>query len=213
MEVVGIVADVRSINVAQPPVAFQVYQPTAQDPRHSFVIAVRTAGVVPGAVSASVGTAIAALDPGLTVRALMPMTARMEEVTSQMRLCQQLLVGFAVLGLLLASLGIYGAMTRMVAQRTGEIGVRMALGAQVSNVVGLVFGSGSRIVFIGTGAGLLGAFGLSRLLASTLPTMQTDGGLVGLAGTGLLVAVALAACYLPARRATRVNPIDALRAD
>ena len=139
MEVVGVVADVRSIDVAQAPSSFQLYKPAAQDPRHDFMVAARTAGVAGGSVSASIGAAVADLDPDLTVRALMPVTARMQEVTSQMALMQQLLVAFAVLGLLLASLGIYGAMTRMVAHRTNEIGLRMALGAQVSHVVGLVF--------------------------------------------------------------------------
>ncbi len=113
----------------------------------------------------------------------------MEEVTSQMRLCQQLLTAFAALGVLLAGVGIYGAMARMVAQRTNEIGLRLALGAQVSSVVALVFGSGVRIVGLGAGAGMVGAFGLSRLLASALPTMRTDGTLVGVAGAGLLVAI------------------------
>jgi len=113
----------------------------------------------------------------------------------------------------LAGVGIYGAMARMVAQRTNEIGLRLALGAQVSSVVALVFGSGVRIVGLGAVAGLVGAFGLSRLLASTLPMMRTDGALVGVAGAGLLVTIALIACYAPARRATRVNPIEALRAD
>ena len=177
------------------------------------MIAVRTAGVAAGSVSASIGTVIAELDPEVTTRALMPVTTRMEEVTSQMRLFQQLLVAFAVLGLLLASLGIYGAMTRMVAQRTSEIGLRMALGAQVVNVLGLVFGSGIRIVALGATVGLAGAVALSRLLASVLPTMDTDSALVGVAGAFVLVAVALVACYLPARRATHVNPIEALRAE
>ena len=213
MEVVGVVADVRSIDVAQAPASFQLYKPAAQDPRHDFMVAARTAGVAGGSVSAAIGAAVADLDPDLTVRALMPVTARMQEVTSQMALMQQLLLAFAVLGLLLASLGIYGAMARMVAHRTNEIGLRMALGAQVPHVVGLVFRSGGRIVAIGAGAGLLGAFGLSRLLASVLPTMETDSSLVGVAGAALLTAVALAACYVPARRATRVNPVDALRAE
>jgi putative ABC transport system permease protein len=213
MEVVGVVADVRSIDVAQAPSSFQLYKPAAQDPRHDFVVAARTAGVADGSVSAAIGAAVADLDPDLTVRALMPVTARMQEVTSQMALMQQLLMAFAVLGLLLASLGIYGAMARMVAHRTSEIGLRMALGAQIPHVVGLVFRSGGRIVAIGAGAGLLGAFALSRLLASVLPTMDTDSSLVGAAGAALLAAVAFAACYLPARRATRVNPVDALRAE
>jgi putative ABC transport system permease protein len=213
MEIVGVVADVRSIDVAQEPANFQLYQPIAQDPPTRFMVAVRTTGVAAGPISAAIGSAIAELDPDLTVRGLMPVTSRMEEVTSQMQMCQQLLVAFALLGLLLACLGIYGAMTRMVAQRTGEIGLRMALGAQVSDVLGLVLASGSRIVAIGAGAGLVGAFALSRLLASVLPTMQTDGGLVGGAGAILLVAVALVACYLPARRAAQVSPLEALRAE
>jgi ABC-type antimicrobial peptide transport system permease subunit len=118
-----------------------------------------------------------------------------------------------VLGLLLAALGIYGAMTRMVAQRSDEIGLRMALGAQVRNVLGLVLASGARIVAIGVAIGLAGAFALSRLLGSVLPTMETSSGLVGSGATALLIAVALLACYLPARRATRVDPIVALRSE
>ena len=173
----------------------------------------RTSGPGANSIAGTLGTAISALDPDLTVRALMPVTARMEEVTSQMRLCQQLLTAFAALGVVLAGVGIYGAMARMVAQRTNEIGLRLALGAQVSSVVALVFGSGVRIVGLGAVAGLVGAFGLSRLLASVLPMMRTDGPLVGVAGAGLLVTIALIACYAPARRATRVNPIEALRAD
>jgi len=191
----------------------ELYQPAAQDPHADFVLAVRAAGPGATGIAGTLGTAISALDRDLTVRALMPVTARMEEVTSQMRLCQQLLTAFAALGVLLAGVGIYGAMARMVAQRTNEIGLRLALGAQVSSVVALVLSSGVRIVGLGAGAGMVGAFGLSRLLASVLPTMRTDGTLVGVAGAGLLVAITLIACYAPARRATRVNPIEALRMD
>ena len=100
-----------------------------------------------------------------------------------------------MLGVLLAGVGIYGAMARMVAQRTNEIGLRLALGAQVRSVVALVFRPGVRIVGLGAGAGMVGAFGLSRLLASAVPTMGADGTLVGVAGAGLLVAIAMAACY------------------
>ena len=102
-------------------------------------------------------------------------------------------------------------MTRMVAQRTDEIGLRMALGAQVRNVLGLVLGSGVRIVAIGVGVGLVGALALSRLLGTMLPGMETNGLLVGSAATASLTAIALLACYLPARRATHVDPIVALR--
>ncbi len=202
----------RSTSDNRPP-AISCINPRRRIRIRDFVLAVRAAGPGASSIAGTLGTAISALDPDLTVRALMPVTARMEEVTSQMRLCQQLLTAFAVLGVLLAGVGIYGAMARMVAQRTNEIGLRLALGAQVSSVVALVFGSGVRIVGLGAGAGLVGAFGLSRLLASALPMMRTDGTLVGVAGAGLLVTIALIACYAPARRATRVNPIEALRAD
>ena len=145
------------------------------------------------------------LDPDLTVRGLMPVTARMEEVTSQMPLMQPPLLAFAVLGLLLASLGIYGAMARMVAHRTSESACAWRSAPRSRRRrPGLPLGG--RIVAIGAGAGLLGAFGLSRLLASVLPMLETDSSLVGAAGAVLLTAVALAACYFPARRATRVNP-------
>jgi putative ABC transport system permease protein len=89
----------------------------------------------------------------------------------------------------------------------------MALGAQPLSVIGLVPSSSGRIVTIGTAIGLFGAIALWRLLGAALPSMQTDGALVGAAGTAILIAVAVAACYLPARRAVSVNPIDALRAE
>jgi ABC-type antimicrobial peptide transport system permease subunit len=130
-----------------------------------------------------------------------------------MSLVTRLLIAFALLGLLLASLGIYAAMTRMVAQRTDEIGLRMALGAQRRNVLGLVLVSGARIVLIGVGLGLVGAFALSRLLGSVLPSMEMDNAMAGSAATAVLGAIALIACYVPARRATHVSPIVALRSE
>jgi putative ABC transport system permease protein len=213
MEVVGIVEDVTPIDVAQQPTRLQLYQPAAQDLRAGFVLAVRTSGIAPGSLAPAIRQAIADLDPNLPVRQLMAATTRMEEITSQMFLVQQLLFAFAVLGLFLAAVGIYGAMTRLVVQRTDEIGLRMALGAQVTNVIGVVLGSAARIVGIGATIGLLGAIGLSRLLASVLPSMESDDAIVGAAAAMLLVVIALLACYLPARRAAHVDPIVALRSE
>jgi putative ABC transport system permease protein len=132
-------------------------------------------------------------------------------VNASMSLVTRLLTGFAGLGLSLAALGIYGATARMVAQRTDEIGLRIALGAQLRNVFGLVFASGARIVAIGVGIGLVGTFALSRVIGSVLPGMEIGGASAGVAAMGLLTAVALLACYFPARRAARVDPIVALR--
>lgn len=213
MAVIGVVADVRPIDFAQEPVPFQLYQPTTQDPRRGLMLAVRVGGGTPGAIVPAMRSAIAELDPDLVVRRLGTATNRMQEVTTSMSLVARLLTVFAVLGLLLAALGIYGAMTRMVAQRTDEIGLRMALGAQARNVLGLVLASGARIVGIGIAIGLVGAFALSHLLGSMLPSMETSSGLVGSGATAILTAVALLACYLPARRATRVDPIVALRSE
>ena len=213
MEVVGVVADVRSIDFAKEPAPFQLYQPTTQDPRRGLMLAVRVGAGSPGAIIPAIRSAIAEIDPNLVVRRLRTATNSMQEVTSSISLVARLLTVFALLGLLLAALGIYGAMTRMVAQRTDEIGLRMALAAQVRNVLGLVLASGARIVAIGVAIGLVGAFALSRLLGSMLPSMETSSGLVGSAATALLTAVALLACYLPARRATRVDPIVALRSE
>ena len=212
IEIVGVVADVLSADVEQAPADFQVYHPMMQEPRHGSMLAVRTTGE-PGSAIESIRTAISALDADLPVRDLMTVNRNIESVTSQMYLCQQLLTCFALLGLFLATIGIYGMIARLVVQRTNEIGIRMALGAQVHDVIGLFLGSGVRIAMLGAVIGLLGAFGLSRLVASMLPGMQTDDGLVVAAATTLLVAVALVACWLPARRAAKVDPVVALRSE
>jgi ABC-type antimicrobial peptide transport system permease subunit len=131
----------------------------------------------------------------------------------QMAAINHLLVGFAVLGLFLAALGIYGVIARIVAQRTNEIGIRMALGAQVGQIARLILGAGMRMVLIGTALGLLGAVGLARFLASAMPGLSGNS-IVGIASATLvLIAVALLACWLPARHATRINPLDALRTE
>jgi predicted permease len=213
MEVVGVVADVRSIDVAEAASAFQLYQPTTQDPHSRFMLAVRTTAEAPGAIAPALATTLADLDADLSVQRLMSATARMQEITSSLSLVQQLLTVFAALGLFLAAIGIYGAMTRMVAQRTDEIGLRMALGAEAMAVTRLVLGAGARIVLIGAAIGVVGAAGLSRLLAAVFPTLRTDSWLVGGAATVVLVSMALVACYRPTRRAIRIDPMTALRAE
>jgi putative ABC transport system permease protein len=124
-----------------------------------------------------------------------------------------LLGAFATIGLILAVIGIYGVVSYTVVQRTGELGIRMALGAQSRDVLRLVLGKGALLVLGGTLLGVAGAYGVSRLLISLIPSLPTRDPLI-LPLTGVaLVAVALVACYIPARRATRVDPMVALRSE
>ena len=121
--------------------------------------------------------------------------------------------GFAGLGLLLAAIGIYGVMAGFVTQRTNEIGVRMALGAQVHDVLRLVLGRGVKLTLVGTAFGLVGAVGMTRTLKSLMPGLNSDSPLVLGLVAALLIVVALVACWLPARRAAKVDPMVALRTE
>jgi putative ABC transport system permease protein len=124
-----------------------------------------------------------------------------------------LLGAFAVVGVLLAAIGIYGVVSYTVVQRTGELGIRVALGAQTRDVLWLVLGKGALLVVSGALLGVAGAYGVSRLLISLIPSLPTRDPLI-LPLTGVaLVAVAMVACYIPARRATRVDPMIALRSE
>ena len=125
----------------------------------------------------------------------------------------RLLLGFAGLGLFLAALGIYGVIARLVAQRTNEIGIRMALGAQVGQIARLILGTGMRLVAVGTGVGLLGAVALAWFFAASMPGLASNSYTAITGAVVVLIAVALLACWLPARRATKVDPIVALRAE
>ena len=212
-EIVGIAADVRSPGVYHKPVAFQVYHPFPQEPWQFVLFSVRTVGIPAESVLAPFRAAVASVDADLPVQDLRTVQASLDRVSFDLQMLEKMLGTFALLGLSLAGLGIYGVIARTVAQRTGEIGIRMALGAQVSDVVTLVLGSGLRLALLGAALGLFGAFGLSQLFTSIMPAMKTDGSLVLAAATGLLVVIALVACYLPARTASKVDPLVALRAE
>jgi ABC-type antimicrobial peptide transport system permease subunit len=124
-----------------------------------------------------------------------------------------LLGAFAAVGLILAAIGIYGVVSYTVVQRTGELGIRMALGAQSRDVLWLVLGKGALLILIGAIFGIAGAYGVSKLLIAYIPSLPTrDPLIVAVTGAALAI-VALVACYIPARRATRVDPLLALRSE
>jgi ABC-type antimicrobial peptide transport system permease subunit len=141
------------------------------------------------------------------------MDAVVAQALGQARLMMWLLGIFAGVALLLASIGIYGAVAYTVEQRTGEIGVRMALGAQTRDVLRMVVNQGMRPVVIGLAIGIAAAFALGRLLTSQLYEVSAHNPALLAGATVLLAAIALIACLLPARRATHVDPIQALRAE
>ena len=124
-----------------------------------------------------------------------------------------MLGAFAFVGLILATIGIYSVVSYTVVQRTGELGIRLALGAQTRDVLWLVLGKGALLILIGMLFGVVGAYGVSKLLISVIPSLPTrDPLILAVVGFALFV-VALLACYLPARRATRVDPLVALRTE
>jgi ABC-type antimicrobial peptide transport system permease subunit len=137
----------------------------------------------------------------------------MEQITRSFDMVSSMLGVFAFIGLVLSAVGIYGVIANLVAQRTSEIGIRIALGAQKGDVLWLVLGQGVRLALVGTAIGLACAFGLDQLLKAALPGIPGGDPAAVACVSVLMAAVAVFACWLPARRATRVDPIIALRAE
>ncbi len=165
----------------------------------------------PTAVAAAATDVIQRADASLPVTHVMTMDALLSDSLSPRRFSAVLIGVFAVLALALAAVGIYGVMSYTVSQRTQEIGIRMALGAQPGNVQSMILGHSVRLTLIGVGLGLAGAFALMRFLTSLLFGVGAYDAVTFIGVPVLLAAVAIAASYLPARRAVRVDPMVALR--
>jgi putative ABC transport system permease protein len=159
----------------------------------------------------AVRSEVRALDSALPVSNVKTLRQMIDERISPKRLMTYILAIFALSALLLASVGIYGVMSYAVTQRTQEIGIRMALGAQAADVLKLVLRNGMSLALIGVAIGLAGAFALTRLLASLLFQVTPTDKLTFFGVATSLIVVALLACYIPARRATKVDPLVALR--
>jgi predicted permease len=210
-EIVGIVGDVRSIRVNEAP-GMEFYRPWTQENFPFVNITVRS-NLKVDAVTRLVQSALTKVNPGLAIAVPQSMDEVVAQALGQARLMMILLGVFAGVALLLATVGIYGAVAYTVEQRTGEIGVRMALGAQTADVLRLVVRQGMAPVLLGLVIGMMTALALGRLLTTQLYQVSPHNPAL-LAITALaLGVVALLACFLPARRATFVNPIEALRTE
>lgn len=212
-EVVGVVNDLAFPgDLGEPYTRFEAFVPVAQSAPDYLIIALRTSATA-DALANSLRNSIAGLDPDLPVYRIRTARAAVDQGLGSISLLGSLLGAFAAVGLILAAIGIYGVVSYTVVQRTGELGIRMALGAQTRDVLWLVLGKGAVLVLIGTFLGGLGAYGVSRLLISLIPSLPTRDPLILAITAIVLVAIALIACYVPARRATRVDPLVALRSE
>ena len=205
-EIIGIVGDVRHGSLAAPALP-AMYMPTFETGEN---VVVRGQGDST-ALAAAVRREMAAIDPSQPIARVRTMNEWLGRATAASRYRTGLFVLFAGLALALSAVGIYGVMSYSVGQRTREIGVRMALGARRWNVLGLVLRQGMGLVVIGVGIGLIGAFALTRVIGSLLFNVGTRDPLTFSGVAILLAAVAFIACYVPARRATKVDPMVALR--
>ena len=212
-EIVGVTADVKSVTPEAPPVPFQIYEPMTQHPARYNEILVRTVTSASAVAVDDIRNVITALDPDLPVRRLQPVDTAIDRANYQFAILRDILTSFALLGLCLASVGIYGVIARTMAQRTNEFAIRFALGAHARDISRLVLASGAKMALLGSAIGLIGALGVTHILAAWNSGMQLNSTSTVLATTVFLVAVALVACWLPARRAVRINPIEALRAE
>jgi putative ABC transport system permease protein len=212
-QIVGVVNDVGfPASLGEPYTRFQSFRPLAQNPWGSVNIALRTSAA-PQSLASSLRSAIAELDPSLPAYRIRTARSIVDRGLGSISLLGTLLGAFAALGLGLAAIGIYGVISYSVVQRTGEIGIRLALGAQARDVLWLVLRKGSLLILLGGLLGFAGAYAVARFLASAIPTLPTHDPLAMGGITFTLITIALAACYLPARRATKVDPMVALRHD
>jgi putative ABC transport system permease protein len=209
-QIVGIVGDVKHVGL-DAEVNNEVYGLYSQAPFFTdMTLLVRTPGD-PMRLAGAMRNELATLDKQVSIGKVRSMDTIAAESVAQPRFRTLLLALFGIAALLLASVGIYGVMSYAVTQRTQEIGIRMALGAQVSDVRKLVIGNGMSLALIGVAIGLAGSYGLTRLMASLLFGISATDALTFAAISAVLVIVALGACYIPARRATKVDPLVALR--
>ena len=213
MQVVGIVADVRQMGLDEP-VKAEMYMPYQQvTDWPGFIprdLAIRTSGD-PSSFVGSVRQIIREVDPDQPISNIATMSDVLGVEAEQRRTGMIMLVAFAGLALLLASLGIYGVLAYFVTQHTNEIGVRMALGASQRNILALVLKKGMGLTLLGAGIGLVVSFGLTRLMSSLLFGVKASDPLTFAVVPLLLATVALLACWIPARRAAKVDPMVALR--
>jgi predicted permease len=212
--VIGIVEDTKNIGVDKPAgteLYFLDQQATALFngiSNRSFVV--RTTGD-PTQLAGAVRAAVRELDPALPLYGVDPLSDLVADSLVRPRFLSLLLGAFSVIALTLAAVGIYGVMSYAVSQRTPEIGVRMALGARSSDVMKMVMGQGSKLAVAGIGIGLAGAFALTRVMSTLLFEVSVTDPVTFAAVVALLVVIALLACWVPARRATKVDPLIALR--
>jgi predicted permease len=207
--IVGVVGDVKDTSMADAPLPM-LYFPYTQEQWWVMVFVLRTHGN-PSALAGALQQQIHDIDSSLPVQQVEPITSFIFDSEGDARFRSTLLGLFGILALVLASVGIYSVLAYVVAQRTHEIGIRMALGAQQRDVLRLVVGQGMRAVLLGTAIGIAAALALSQLLEQFLYGVRDRDPLTFAAVAVLLTLVAFAACYIPARRATRVDPIVALR--
>ncbi len=217
IQIVGIVGDVRSIG-ASVPAPPAVYLPLAQSgPPPAFLgrfmtFVIRTQGN-PADIAASARAAVASIDAGLPLANLRPMSEIASAASGQPRFTTLVMSFFAGIAFFLAALGLYGILAYSVEQRVREIGVRVALGADKREIFRLIIGAGMRLALMGVAIGVPSALALTRLMGGILSGVSSADPVTYIVVVGMLVISALLASYLPARRATRVDPIVALRAE
>jgi len=207
--VIGVVSDIRYTGL-DGEVEQAVYLSYRQLPRAGMALVLRSP-MEPSSLVPALRNALQEIDPALPIYDVMTMNERLSKSVAARRFNLLLLGGFATLALLLAGVGVYGVISYVVTGRTHEVGIRMALGAQSVDVLGLFIKQGMALVLLGVGLGLLAAFALTRVMESLLFGLSATDPLTFATVAFLLLAVALLACYLPARRATKVDPLVAMR--
>ena len=209
LNIIGVVGDVKtdSLELQEAP---HIYLSDFQAPSYNSVIYLRTAGD-PGTLGDAIRPEVEAVDPNVPVYAVRTMEDVIARSMAERRFALQILGFFAGVALLLAAIGIYGVMAYTFSQRRHEIGIRMALGAQPRDILRMALSEGMTLVAVGLGSGLVGALILTRFLRSMLYAVSPNDPLTFAALPALLAAVALLACFVPARRATQVDPLVALR--
>ena len=212
IQIVGIVGDVRQMGLDEPP-RQEMYYPYWQAEHNWMVprdLVIRTAGD-PLAMIGPVRQAVAAIDRDQPISDIKTLDGWLDEEVASRQVQTTLLGGFSALALILACIGIYGVLSYVVTQRTQEIGVRIALGADRGDIFGTVTRQGMALVAIGIGSGLVASLAVSRVLRNLLFDVKPTDPMTYLAAAAVFTVVALLACYVPARRAARIDPIVALR--